>query len=58
MNKYNYMHFNDGVRMRCGSDCSENEIVCPYYQQTYGTCFYDGECSGFLKKAADLLEKD
>lgn len=34
----------------------EEAVGCPYYQNTYGCCFEDGE-SYWLKDAAELLEE-
>lgn len=61
----NFMHRNDGehkcIVCRAGEDLrdpiSDKEVVgCPYYQNTYGCCFEDGELY-WLKDVAELLEE-
>lgn len=61
----NFMHMNDGeykrIVCRAGEDLrdpiSDKEAVgCPYYQNTYGCCFEDGELY-WLKDVAELLEE-
>ena len=60
----NFMHRNDkhkSIVCKTGEDLrdyiSGNEAVgCPYYQDTYGCCFEDGELS-WLKDVAELLEE-
>lgn len=61
----NFMHMNDGeykrIVCRAGEDLrdpiSDKETVgCPYYQNTYGCCFENGELY-WLKDAAELLEE-
>lgn len=48
-------------KMRCQAQTYANKrfkiyIPCPYYQETYGTCYDDGECSEWLNRAADIIE--
>ena len=61
----NFMHRNDGehkcIVCRAGEDLrdpiSDKEVVgCPYYQNTYGCCFENGELY-WLKDVAELLEE-
>nr|DAG18088.1 MAG TPA: hypothetical protein [Caudoviricetes sp.] len=61
----NFMHMNDGeykrIVCRAGEDLrdpiSDKEAVgCPYYQNTYGCCFENGELY-WLKDVAELLEE-
>ena len=61
----NFMHRNDGeykcIVCRAGEDLrdpiSDKEAVgCPYYQNTYGCCFENGELY-WLKDVAELLEE-
>lgn len=61
----NFVHRNDGehkcIICRAGEDLrdpiSDKEVVgCPYYQNTYGCCFEDGELY-WLKDVAELLEE-
>lgn len=61
----NFMHMNDGeykrIVCRAGEDLrdsiSDKETVgCPYYQNTYGCCFDNGELY-WLKDVAELLEE-
>lgn len=61
----NFMHMNDGeykrIVCRVGEDLrdpiSDKEAVdCPYYQNTYGCCFENGELY-WLKDVAELLEE-
>lgn len=59
------MHRNDGeykcIICRAGEDLrdpiSDKEVVgCPYYQNTYGCCFENGELY-WLKDVVELLEE-
>lgn len=61
----NFMHMNDGeykrIVCRAGEDLrdsiSDKEAVgCPYYQNTYGCCFENGELY-WLKDVTELLEE-
>lgn len=61
----NFMHRNDGehkcIVCRAGEDLrdpiSDKKVVgCPYYQNTYGCCFENGELY-WLKDVAELLEE-
>lgn len=54
---YNMQHIDDEnpIRMVCGNRMRDDVICCPFYQDTYGVCFEDGECY-WLKEVADLLQ--
>ena len=60
----NFMHRNDEhKRIVCGTGedlrdyiSGKEGVGCPYYQNTYGCCFENGELS-WLKDVAELLEE-
>lgn len=60
----NFMHMHDKhKRIVCGTGEDLEDYIggkeavgCPYYQNTYGCCFEDGELY-WLKDAAELLEE-
>lgn len=60
----NFMHRNDEhKRIVCGTGedlrdyiSGKEAVGCPYYQNTYGCCFENGELS-WLKDVAELLEE-
>ena len=61
----NFMHMQDDEHKRiiCGTGedlrdyiSGKEAVGCPYYQDTYGCCFEDGE-SYWLKDVAELLEE-
>lgn len=50
-------HYNaksDGERMSCGK--RPGTLQCPYHQNTYETCFEDGQCGEWLNEIADIME--
>ena len=60
----NFMHMDDKCkRIICGTGndlrdyiIGKESVGCPYYQNTYGCCFEDGELY-WLKDVAELLEE-
>lgn len=60
----NFMHMDDKCkRIICGTGkdlrdyiSGKESVGCPYYQNTYGCCFEDGELY-WLKDVAELLEE-
>ncbi len=51
----------DKPEMKCHPQTYGNKLFkcftpCPFYQDSYGTCYGDGECSKWLNRAADLIE--
>lgn len=60
----NFMHMDDKCkRIICGTGkdlrdyiSGKESVDCPYYQNTYGCCFEDGELY-WLKDVAELLEE-
>lgn len=54
---HNFMHVDgDENEIYCGSEPPDGRIQCPHYQNKYGVCFEDGECSEWLEAVADELE--
>lgn len=54
---HNFMHVDgDEPEIYCGSEPQDGRTQCPYYQNRYGVCFEDGQCSKWLEAAADGLE--
>jgi len=54
---HNFMHVDgDENEIYCGSEPRDGRIQCPHYQNKYGVCFEDGECSEWLETVADELE--
>lgn len=56
--KYNAHLAKGERRMGCCSTAFNDGIIpCPYYQDTYGTCYEEGELSDWLNELADDLEQ-
>lgn len=50
----------EAPKMRCHPQTYGNRMFkcftpCPYYQDSFGTCYGDGECSEWLNSAANIL---
>lgn len=59
MDYYNIANSDKSKHMYCNGRVFENDnIQCPFYQDKYDTCYQDGECSDWLYKIANILEKN